>query len=211
MGILILLILAHHAPLGVTLTLACIPYPSHLQHRASSGQHGAYVKQGSPNHRGGPACRRDLASGNVHGTSLELPWNSPGAIPGHMRLDPNVGKRTRCPELPVSPRFTFRRACHTKVVTNIPVCSPFHTNHWWIHIAKIDDNFHPALYPASTKGLAFFAYLQSLFRESMSPSLPLPALTLHCNLAAPTMTATVTLTLTLTTTTVSQGVRREQS
>lgn len=116
---------------------------------------------------------------------------------------------------PVSPRFTFHRACHTKFVTNVHFSSPFHTNHWWIHIAKIDDNFHPALYPASTKGLAFFAYLQSLFRESMSPSLPLPALTLHCNLAAPTMTmtatVTVTLTLTLTTTMVSQGVRREQS
>ena len=54
--------------------------PSHLQRRASSGQHGAYVKQGLPNHRRGTACHRDLASGNH-------PWS----YPWNMRLAPGLG------------------------------------------------------------------------------------------------------------------------
>ena len=54
-----------------------LPTPRTCSTEPSSGQHGAYVKQGSPNHRGGTACRRDLASGTIHGTSLEYPWNYP--------------------------------------------------------------------------------------------------------------------------------------
>ena len=93
-------------------------YPSHLQHRASSGQHGAYVKQGLPNHRAGSTCRRDLVSGNY-------PCSIPGAPLEHEARLRFWVSGSGAQELGFHLVSRFTRACHTKSVTNIQFSYPF--------------------------------------------------------------------------------------
>ena len=140
------------------------------------------------------------------------PWNTPGTIPEEHEAGPVAHiwvSGSGAQILLVSPRFTFQRSCHTNLVTNVHFSSPFHSIHWWIFNASLMIISTLHCVPRFHKGIGIFSPTCNLpSANQCHPSLPLPPLTLHCNLAAPTMTATVTLTL--TTSIVSQSVRRER-